>query len=173
MLDKRYQKTEEQILRLFFEYGDSITVENMARIIGVNRSTIYRHHKTTRGIIDDYTQILINKYENKFDKNIRRYYFSLLVFIMRHKKIFSVFLKMRDRRLLLMILRMNKDNLMKYAGFRKEHGKVFNIYCSEIVAIMKVWGENEFSKDDFDVVLNDVLFLTKNMKVRLGPLGHN
>ena len=62
---------------------------------------------------------------------------------------------------------------MKYAGFRKEHGKVFNIYCSEIVAIMKVWGENEFSKDDFDVVLNDVLFLTKNMKVRLGPLGHN
>ena len=170
ILDKRYQKTEEQILRLFFEYGDSITVESMAKIIGVNRSTIYRQHRTTRGIIDDYIQILMNKYKNGFDKNIRRYYFSLLVFIMKNKKIFLIFLKMRDRQLLLMILRMNKDNLMKYAGFKKEQKKVFNIYCDEIVAIMKTWGENEFSKDDFDVVLNDVLFLTKNMKVRLGPL---
>ena len=72
-LDKRYQKTEEQILRLFFEYGDSISVENMAKIIGVNRSTIYRHHRSMRKIIDDYIQVLINKYENRFDKNIRRY----------------------------------------------------------------------------------------------------
>lgn len=173
ILDRRYQKTEEQILRLFFEYGDSITVERMARIIGVSRSTIYRHHRSTRGIIDDYIQILIKKYENKFDENIRRYFFSLLVFIMRNKKVFLIFLKMRDRQVILMILRMNKDNLMKYAGFKMEPGKVFSIYCNEIVAIIKSWGENEFSKEEFDVVLNDVLFLTKNMKVRLGPLGHN
>jgi hypothetical protein len=80
---------------------------------------------------------------------------------------------MRDWRAILEVLKMNEDGLMKYAGYKQRVIKVFNIYRYEVLAVINEWGENGFSRDDFDVVLNDTLFLTKNMKVRLGPLSYN
>lgn len=172
-LDKRYQKTEEQMLRLFFIYGDTITIERMAKILGVSRSTIYRHHKSLKELIDYYTKKVVSECGELCEENVKRFYTDLLIYIIKNREVFLVFYKMRDSRAILKVLEMNENSLMEYAGYKRRVRKVFNIYKYEVMAVMNVWGEKGFSRDDFDVVLNDILFLTKNMKVRLGALEFN
>ncbi len=171
-LDKRYQKTEEQMLRLFFIYGDTITIERMAKILRVSRSTIYRHHKSLKEMIEYYIKKTVDECGEFCNDDTRKLYTDLLIYIIKNREVFLVFYKMRDSRALFTVLEMNEDSLMEYAGYRQRVTKVFNIYKYEIIAVMDAWGENGFNRDDFDVVLNDVLFLTKNMKVRLGPLNY-
>ena len=173
ILDRRYQKTEEQILRLFFVYGDTITIERMAKMLGVSRSTIYRHHKSLKEMINFYTKKVMNECKGFCNENAKRFYADLLIYIIKNKETFLMFYKMRDWRAFLSILEMNESVLTENAGYKQRVKKVFNIYKYEVVAVMNAWGEKEFNRDDFDVVLNDVLFLTKNMKVRLGPLNFN
>ncbi len=170
--DKRFRENEMKILRLIFVYGDTITMERVAKLIGVERSTIYRHHKTLKEMTEYYVEKVVNECE-KCNEDVRKFYTDLLIYIIKDKEVFLVFYRMRDWRALLAILEMNEDGLMEYAGYRQRMAKAFNIYKYEILAVMDAWGEKSFSKDDFDVVLNDILFLTKNMKVRLGPLCGN
>lgn len=172
-LDKRYQKTEEQMLRLFFIYGDTITVERMAEIIGVSRSTIYRHHKSLKELIEYYIKKVVDECGEFCNDDTRKLCTDLLIYIIKNREVFLVFYKMRDSRALLAVLEMNENSLMEYAGYKQRVTKVFNIYKYEVLAVINIWGENGFSRDDFDVVLNDILFLTKNMKVRLGLLSYN
>ena len=116
--DKRFKANEMKMLRLFFEYGDNITIERMAKIMGVKRSTIYRHHKTLRGIIDDYMELIVDDCNSFCGEDIRKFYFCIMVYIMQNKEIFLVFLKMHDREVLLIILMKNKENLLKSVGYK-------------------------------------------------------
>ena len=111
--DKRFRENERKLLRLFFEYGDSITIERMAKKIGVGRATIYRHHKTVRGIIDDYIEMFTDECESFRNVNIQKYYYNVLIFVLKNWEMFLIFLRFHDRQVLLVMLSKNKDNLAR------------------------------------------------------------
>ena len=60
--DKRFKKTEEAILRVFFETKECISVKSLAIKIGVARSTIYCHHKSIREILPDYEKYILKEF---------------------------------------------------------------------------------------------------------------
>lgn len=55
--DKRFKKTEEAILGAFFDKNGYITVMEIAKKVGVTRSTIYGHHRVMREIVKDYKNL--------------------------------------------------------------------------------------------------------------------
>ncbi len=173
--DKRYKEIEEKILQLFFEYGYNLTASIVAKELGVSRSTFYRHHKTVQDIIPDYVKMLTSDLDMECqgcnEECIQIFFERILIFIVRERELFLIFLKMKNREVLVLILLKNEKMILKYADFRVEAGKVYNIYIGEVVAVVTEWGENGFLCDEINVVLGDILYLTRTMKVRLGPLA--
>lgn len=172
--DKRFRENEDKVLRLFFEYGEKLTMGRIARRLNVPRSTVYRHHPSVRAIVDDYVSMIKSKCNIRCrsdkEKDIKKFFRELLFFIVRNKKAFSLFLKVQNKDALLTVLYKNKKVLLLCVGFRFEADKAFNIYCKEVIEIIRMWGEKGFNKHSIEVVLKDILYLTKTLKIRLGPL---
>ena len=172
--DKRYREIEEKILQLFFEYGYSLTASMVAEKLGVARSTFYRHHKTVQDILPDYIKLILEdaKVDCKGSDEgcVQKFFMGVLILIVREKEIFLIFLKMQNREILVLILLRNEKLLLKYADFRVEAGSIYNIYVNEVVAVVDDWGKEGFPCNKVNVVLGDIMYLTRTMKVRLGPL---
>jgi AcrR family transcriptional regulator len=172
--DKRFRENEDKVLRLFFEYGEKLTIGKIAKRLGVPRSTIYRHHPSVRAIVNDYVSMMKSKCNIRCrsdkEKDIKKFFRELLFFIVKNKKVFSLFLKVENKEALLTVLCKNKRALLLCVGFRFEADKAFNIYCKEVIEVIRMWGENDFDKQGIEVVLRDILYLTKTLKIRLGPL---
>lgn len=174
MKDKRFREVEEKILQLFFEYGYGLTAKMAAMKLGIARSTFYRHHKSVHDIMPDYARTILADVRTECkgcsEECVRSFFRGVLIMIVHQKVIFLIFLKMRNREVLVLILLKNQTMLLKYADFKVEAGKVFNIYIGEVIAIMAQWGESGFNYEEISLVLSDILYLTKTMKRRLGPL---
>lgn len=172
--DKRFRENEDKVLRLFFEYGEKLTMGRIARRLNVPRSTVYRHHPSVRAIVDDYVSMIKSKcnitIKSEKEKDIKKFFRELLFFILRNKRIFLLFLKAQNKEALLTVLYRNKNFLLLCVGFHFEADKAFNIYCKEVLEVIRMWGEKGFSKHSIETVLKDILYLTKTLKVRLGPL---
>lgn len=172
--DKRFRENEEKVLRLFFEYGEKLTMGKIARHLGIPRSTIYRHHPSVRAIVDDYVSMMKSKCNIKCkggkEKDIKKFFRELLFFIVRNKRVFQLFLKAENEETFLAILYKNKRCLLLCADFRFEADKAFNIYCKEVIEVLRMWGEKDFCQHNIEVVLKDIIYLTKTLKIRLGPL---
>ena len=172
--DKRFRENEEKMLRLFFEDGRKLTINKIARRLGVSRSTIYRHHPSVMAIVEDYVSMMKSKcnitIKGKKEKDIKKFFRELLFFIVRNKRIFLLFLKAENKEALLTILYKNKRFLLLCVNFRFEADKAFSIYCKEVIEIIRMWGEKGFKKEEINIVLKDILYLTKTIKIRLGPL---
>ena len=173
--DKRFRETEEQILRLFFERNGNVTIGEMARAIGVSRATIYRHHHSIDEIVSDYSRTLLEKCKVKCDgfseKQVRRFFLELLLFIVKNKLVFMMFFSVKNRNVLMGILVNNKEMILKSAGFTGRADKAFNIYCGEVLAVIQMWSEDGLSWEGMSTALEDILFLTKTLKTRLGVLS--
>ena len=87
--DKRFRENEEKVLRLFFEYGEKLTMGRIARRLGVPRSTVYRHHPSVRAIVDDYVSMIKSKCnimcKGGKEKDVKKFFRELLFFIVRNK----------------------------------------------------------------------------------------
>lgn len=170
--DKRYKETEDKILRLFFESGGEMSVTEMARQIGVARSTIYRHHRSTRRILDDYKDAAMMEYLERFgssEDKIDRIFLNILVFVSTNREIFLVFLKMHDDSVLAAMIWLARRRLVEVVEELKRE-KVFKIYVGEVVATVKYWGERGFLEDKIVGVLSDIMFLSSTVAVRLGEM---
>lgn len=124
--------------------------------------------------MDDYVSMMKSKcnitIKSEREKDIKKFFRELLFFIVRNKWVFLLFLKVQNGDALLAILHKNKKLLLLCVGVRFEADKAFNIYCKEVIEIIRMWGEKGFSAHSIEVVLKDILYLTKTLKIRLGPL---
>ena len=89
MRDRRYKKTEEKLLSVFFDVRYD-TVGQIAKRAGVTRSTIYTHHRSVMKILPDWEADILEEYR-LFMR--RRDYLEMLVFVLNYQKYFEVFLK--------------------------------------------------------------------------------
>ncbi|MBQ6461381.1 hypothetical protein IJJ36_03050 [Candidatus Saccharibacteria bacterium] len=175
--DKRFKKTEEAILRVFFETKECISVKSLAIKIGVARSTIYCHHKSIREILPDYEKYILKKYSkmvrqlaHKKEKKSRVLYINILLFVLRNKRIFEILLKHRNKIVFEeMILRI-KPMIEGEMGLPENSEKLYKVFASEIAALIEGWGEEDFAEKNMSMVLSDIVFLTKTARTRLVEL---
>ena len=179
MRNKRYRKTEEAILKVFFdENKKGITMQKMARKAKVGRSTMYTHHHAIREILPDYERYILREYwllmQKKIKKKnlqLRTLYLDTLLFILRNRKIFEMFLELNDRDVMIRMVKKLESRIYNFARLPKNSEKIFRIYASEIVEIVFEWGEENFSEKELEKVLSDIMYLTESSRNRLMPIN--
>lgn len=171
LADRRFQKTEDAILKAFFD-DPHITASQLARRTGVARSTIYNHHHSISEIIPNYENYIFMRYSRFINKtlakdkkpNIRTLYVQTFSFILQHKKIFTIFIKTENFKIFEKIVKKLRPSSID--GFEK----VLDIYTSEVAKILFRWGQKGFNKMHFENVLHDTLYLTETARERLVPM---
>ena len=177
LANKRFRKTEEAILRVFFEENIYIGMGELAEKAGVARSTIYHHHKTVRGIVVDYERYILRKYKRTMakvlrtkDTSMRMLYNKTLMFIMQNRQIFLIVIRGGRNEVfdkMMMAIRLTIEDIEKLP---KNAEKIFDVYAGEVGALLKRWSKKEFREEEVEGLLRDILYLTKTMRVRLKPL---
>ena len=177
MANKRFRRTEDAILRVFFEEVNYVSVDEMAKKIGVSRSTIYYHHRAVREIIPDYEVFLLRRYRRKIRKVMRRkgvhmktVYINMLLFIIRHREGFTVMMRNGNREILEKMVLEVTPKTGWHGGLPKNTEKVLRIYVCEVTEVLWLWGEDGFLEDGIKQVLRDVVYLTNTARQRLKPM---
>ena len=158
MKDRRYKKTEEKILTVFFDEGFE-TMREIAKRAGVARSTIYAHHHSVMEILSDWETYILAEYQAYIR---RRDYFEIVVFILKNRQFFEVFLKFGNRGIII--------KMIFVAWEVEKPGKVLRIVASGIAEIIFEWGERGFSEKEIERVLLDITYLSGTMKNNLRML---
>lgn len=179
MKNKRYRKTEEVILKVFFDENErGITMQKMAKKAKIGRSTMYTHHHAIREILPDYERYVLREYGLTMKKKLRKknislksLYLDTLLFILRNKKIFAMFLKFGDREITIKMIGRLEDKVSIAMRFPKNSEKIFRIYASEVAEIIFEWGEKGFSDRELEKILSDIMYLTETSRARLMPIN--
>ena len=177
MHHQRYRKTEEAILRAFFTAKQDSTMKKLAKEAGIGRSTIYTHHHAIREIVPDYEKYILTEYRTTMRKSLRAktppktLYLNTLLFIIRNRKIFKMFVKFNDRKILFKMLEILRPHIEASAHFPRNSEKIFKIYASETTEIIFEWGEHGFPDDKLEKVLSDIIYLTDTSRSHLMPIN--
>ena len=179
MRDRRFRKTEEKILAVFFgKNRNGITMVKMAKKAGVGRSTVYVHHHAIREIMSDWEKYILAEYKLNLRKRIKKdkvllknLYFDTLIFILRNQKAFRMFLKFDNRGVMKKMLDVLEPKIQILMRLPKNSRKIFEIYESEVTEIIFEWGEKGFPEEKIEKVLSDIMFLTKTARDRLMPIS--
>ncbi|MBQ3348302.1 TetR family transcriptional regulator [Candidatus Saccharibacteria bacterium] len=178
MRDKRFKRTEEAILRVFFEEDNYISIEEIAKKVGVARSTFYHHHRAIREIIPDYERFLLRRYRRRVRRLLKKdnvrmkiLYFEMLTFMARHREALGTLERDNRREVIAKMIQELAPKMDRLGSANDAHGKIMRVYQSEVVEIVRMWGEEGFSNEKIEVVLKDIMYLTETARVRLKPLG--
>lgn len=179
MRDKRYRKTEDAILKVFFkESKNEITMVKMAKKAGIGRSTMYVHHHAIKKIIPDYEKYILREYgltmrrrSRAKNTTLKSLYFDTLVFILRNRKIFEMFLRFDDRDIIIKMIEKLKVEIAGFARLPKNSEKIFKIYTGEIVEVIFEWGKKGLPENELEKVLSDIIYLTNTCRDRLMPIN--
>ncbi|MBR3329568.1 hypothetical protein IKG29_03555 [Candidatus Saccharibacteria bacterium] len=177
LANKRFKRTEEAILRAFFESDNFISIEEMARRAGVARSTIYVHHRMVREIIPDYERYILRKYQRMIrevltgrDCGVYSMMTKVLIFILVNKKVFIVVLRGGGKRVIEQMIDGLREKLVKIMRLSPNQEKIFVVYKSEVVTLIEVWCQEGFNRDEIERVASEIVYLTETAKMRLGRL---
>lgn len=180
MTNKRFRKTEEAILKVFFEGNYYMCAKEVAEKAGVSRATVYNHHRVIKEILQDYEKYILRKYRRMIrkvtkDKGTRlaRIYLRFLLFMVKEKKIFRMLIKNGRRAALEKMMFEIKIKIVNYAGLPKNSEKIFRIYVNEVTGLMVEWGQSGFMEVEIENLLRDIMYLTDTLRNRLGQLMDN
>ena len=103
--DCRFRRYEDRIIDAYLaNYNKDLTAMSLAKKAKTSRATVYVHHHAIREIIPDYSRYMLYCYDLEMRKRIRNkdvsmknVVFDLLIFIIRNKKVFGMFVKFERR----------------------------------------------------------------------------
>ncbi len=178
MSNKKFRKTEEMILRVFFSWkGGVMGMSRVARRVGIARSTLYRHHKAAGEIKDDLAEYVFDMYRRRMrrimrkrDVRLRKTYMEMLVFIVQNRGLIGYLVKVGDKGLFERMVRELKPKVYSTQRLSDMYDDVYNIYVSEVVEILYWWGRREFNEVEISEVLGNIIYLSETIKQRLGVL---
>ncbi|MBQ9018124.1 TetR/AcrR family transcriptional regulator [Candidatus Saccharibacteria bacterium] len=177
MRNKRFRKTEDAILSVFFEEDNYISMGAVAKKIGVSRSTVYHHHRRLGEIIPDYERFMLGKYRRRARRLLRKegvrlrtIYIDMLLFIMQYENRFQMMRKSGNRNILNKMITEVVPKLDGRMGLPKNSEKILRIYVSEIIEMIDYWGEGGFKDEEMEEVLSDIMYLTDTARQRLRPM---
>ena len=177
MKNRRFRQTEEIIFKTYFSLNEEIKMKELAKITGVSRATLYRHHKTVNKILPDYEHYIYREFLKEvgrigFEKgmNVRLYFYRMLSFILANKEVFKVFfVRERTEVIKKMIKKAQPMISLKY-HMPKNAEMIFEVYNNEILGVIEGWNKEGLGEKDVDTILEDILYLTDSARHRLMPL---
>ena len=129
--NRRFKRTEEAILRTFFEEDVFIGTKDMAKKAGVARSTFYHHHRTVREIVPDYKRYIMRKYSymvrklnNKTDLKI--VFERMMIFIIQNRQVFEILLKTGDNSIIMNMLELLRPKIVRHTKLPSNHEKILS-----------------------------------------------
>ncbi len=178
LANKRFKRTEEVILKAFFECGDDAGTVKVAKRAGVARSTIFFHHRTVRNIVTDYEKYILNSYRKMMRKilvkkntQLKTLFAKMLIFMALNKRIFEMILKRGDKAIVERMINTLKERILtaiKIPASGRE--KIFKVYRSEVVTLINEWCKKGFDFDEIGTVVGDIIYLTETARTRLFPI---
>lgn len=175
--NRRFRRTEDAIIKAFFECGQYAAAEKIARRAGVARSTIYYHHQAVSEILPNYKKYIIKSYTRMIGKllkqkqaKMKQVFLSLLTFIMRNRSIFMIFAKAHDTEVMRTMVERLRSKVESFARLPKNSEQTFQIYKGEIVALLEKWGEQGYREKEMPTMLGNMMYLTETARARLSPL---
>lgn len=180
MNDRRFRRVEEAILKVVINEDYYIGMGEMARKIGVARSTVYNHHRAVREIIPDYEKYLLSRYNRTINGVLKRRGMKIrdvmrhvLIFVLRNREVF-IFLEKCGRRGIYrqMITKMELE-LSRRLRLPNNCRKMYIVYRGEVMELMAEWVRNGVVEDEMNELLGDIIGLTDTMRIRLRGLLKN
>ncbi len=175
--NRRFIKTEEAILKVFFEEDRYVDVIRIVKKAGVSRATFYRHHKAVRMILVDYEKYAMRRYDRLIYKLVRKknmtmrmLYVRLLIFIVQNREVYSLVLKSADKRLVEKMVKRLQPKMVSFMRLPGNSEKIFDVYANEVVGLIWRWMERGMKDMEIEMVVRDIMFLTETARVRLSPL---
>lgn len=175
MQNKRYYKTEEAILEVLLKSKTMPSTAELTKKARISRSTLYRHHRAMPGIIPDYERDILIIFRREFKNtlkssslNLESIYFKMLIFVLRHKRVFRILFRYSGDRVAENMVLEVKTQIVQICRLSKGTDRMFKIYAKEVAGIIEDWGENGFSEDNTSRILRDIIHLTTTMRQRLG-----
>lgn len=174
--DKRFRKTEDEILKVFFGSKEDLTVRQVVRETKIARSTFYRHHLSIGKIIPDYRKYVYLRYvlymrkKMKKSAHIKTLYMSMLLFIVQNKRIFTLLVERDGGIIFTQMIHKLLPKVERHIRNAGGTGKIFEIYKSEVTTILMDWGEEGFHEEKIGEVLKNIMYLTDTIYARLGAI---
>lgn len=173
----RFRLTEEAIITAFFVGDDLPKFGVLAKRAGISRSTLFRHHKTVYGVILDYERAIYKKYSRMIGKilsggdvKMREIFLKILIFININGKEIKLILRYRNGEIFEKMIWRLKRKIDKVYFLPKKSEQIFGIYAKEVSGVLEEWARRDFAKDEIDVILRKIMYLTDTMKMRLTPM---
>ena len=178
--DRRFRKNENLILDIFIsEKGSNVTTKKIAKKAKLGRATIYFHHRAVAAIIPDYEKYILASFSASIKKRLLQknaqlkiLYLDMLVFILRHKKIFKMFLKFDDRKIINQMIHRLENKIRNFSRLSEKSTRIWKIYVGEITEVIFIWGRAGFPENKLTEVLSDIMYLTETFADRLAPIDH-
>ena len=101
---------------------------------------------------------------------VKTIYHQMLIFILKNKNVFKMVVGRGGVRVLEKMIKKIEVIIMTEYALPKNCEKLLNIYRKEVVGVIERWIKSGFLEDEL-MVLSDIMYLTKTMRSRLGPLN--
>lgn len=175
--DRRFQKTEDAILAVFFAMRGYVSMSRLAVKVGVARSTIYCHHASIDGILTDYEKYILRKYRRAVRKMMKRdtvqtrvFYRQMALFMLQNRKIFEILIRGGNKAVLTEMVREVIEVTPARMKLPKNHKIGTEIYVSSVVEILWKWGKEGLTSRELTKVLANILYVTDNAKGWVEPM---
>ena len=144
----------------------------------ISRSTLYRHHRAIPGIIPDYEREILKAFRRGIKKtlnhpktDLENIYLKILLFVLRHKRVFKILFRYSGDRVAENIVLEVKDQIARAQHLPKNSDPMLRIYAKEVAGVIEAWGERGFPEHEINQVQKDTLYLTTTIRQRLTPVN--
>lgn len=177
MNDRRFRRVEEAILKVVINEDYYIGVGEMAKKIGVARSTVYNHHRAVREIIPDYERYLLSRYDRIINRILKRRGMKIrdvmrhvLIFVLHNREVFMFLEKCGRRGIYGQMMTKMELELSRRLRLPNNYQKMYIVYRGEVMELMAEWVRNGVVEEEMNELLGDIVGLTDTMRIRLKGL---
>ena len=175
--NRRLKRTENEIVRVFFEENECTTAEAVARQVGVARSTIYRHHHSVHEILPDYHRFAIRRYRRRVKKlfksegvGMRMLYRNLLLFILQNAEVMQILIQNGERAVVREMVEELVPKAERTMRLPKNSDKILRVYVEEVTEIIWIWLTSGGEVGEVERITGQIMELTETARVRLKML---
>ena len=177
MKNKRFSQTEKAIFVAYYQLRDYPNARKLARRAGISHTTLYRHHKSLQQIPKDYEDYLLKSFDTRIKAmlvrqqiELKTLYLRMLIFIHTNREVIKMLLKDgRTEVINKMVLKFRQRVILAW-NLAGDLEKVYGVYRREVLGVIEDWGRRDFAKQEIEVVLDDIMHLTKTTPRRLSKL---
>lgn len=166
MANKKFRNNENAIFVAYYKFRDCPSAKMLARHAGISRSTLYRHHKSPHFIPENYEKYILEIYSRRIksflkqDAPLKKLFFRKLVFIHNHRVIFEVLFNDGRKDIVKEMIEIIRGPILAEWNYKNPE-KLYKVYRNEILGLIEAWSEKGFRADEIEVVLNDMVYLSK------------